>query len=83
MSSTERLALKGKLVELREKESKLCLKISGNIKLLKSYFYEIEHEEINQFEEKCIEVFSKELTENITEIKRTKAQIKKVEDELK
>jgi hypothetical protein len=82
MSSTERLALKGKLVELREKETKLRLKISGNVKLLKSYFYEVEYEDIDNFEEKSIAVFSGELTENIVEMKSIRKKINDIENKL-
>lgn len=82
MSSNERLILKGRLMELKEEERNLSLKISGNIKLLKSYFFEIENGEIDQFEEKRIELFSNELVDNIIEIKRIKLHIKKVEDGL-
>jgi len=82
MSSTERLALKGKLVELREKETKLRIKISGNVKLLKSYFYEVEYEDIDNFEEKSIAVFSGELTENIVEIKSIRKKINDIENKL-
>ena len=82
MSSNERLILKGRLMELKEEERNLNLKISGNVKLLKSYFFEIENGEIDQFEEKRIELFSNELVDNIIEIKRIKLHIKKVEDEL-
>ena len=82
MSSNERLILLGKIEELKEEERKICVKIRGASELVRSHCSTLIHDSYDQMDDNIIEVFSKELVENIRNLRKIKEKIKKLQKEL-
>jgi hypothetical protein len=82
MSLTERLAIKGRIIELEEKEVCLCTKIRGAAELLRTNCLLTLKDSYDQIDDQVVEVFGGQMAQDVRELREVKAKIKELREEI-